>query len=159
MEAKVTVGKNNNSGFCSIKSKTTGIISKSKINNNGNELTCMVKGKRYKLTKNGKTLIGINDNKNVTLVRARKHNSYNTKTNSRRKRRSTRRPRSLFNSRRSLTKRTSKVECKKQLSKKIATNIREFKKGKFVSRSQAIAVSYSQIKKEYPKCKKWLNKK
>jgi hypothetical protein len=56
-----------------------------------------------------------------------------------------------------MNKRSKK--CKKLLSNKIKTNTREFKKKsilrngrKFKSRSQAIAVSYSQIKKTNPKC-------
>ena len=49
------------------------------------------------------------------------------------------------------SKRNSK--CRKVLSKKIAINMDEFKHGRFVSRAQAIAVSYSQVKKHYPKCK------
>ena len=46
-------------------------------------------------------------------------------------------------------------ECKKKLSKKIKINMEELKTGKFSSRSQAIAVSYSQIKKKYPDCNQY----
>ena len=37
--------------------------------------------------------------------------------------------------------------------------MKEFKKGKWVSRAQAIAVSFSQVKKERPGCKKILKRK
>ena len=156
-------------GLCFIESKK-GTLNKVRIILEDNKYFCMYKGKRYLLlTQRNKIVTKVPDSSyiTVTLNRARKRNSYNTKTNSRRKRRSKRRPRSLFNSRRSkkhLSKvkfskvKFSKLDCKKRLSNKIARNIREFKKGKFVSRSQAIAVSYSQIKEKYPECKKWFTK-
>lgn len=50
-------------------------------------------------------------------------------------------------------------KCKKLLSSKIGINIAEFKQGRYVSKSQAIAVSYFQIKKKYPSCKNKLNKR
>jgi len=51
--------------------------------------------------------------------------------------------------------------CKKMLSKKIKKNITEMNNkklksssGKFVNdRKMAIAISYSQLKRKYPKCK------
>ena len=44
--------------------------------------------------------------------------------------------------------------CRKSLSEKIRTNIREMnEKGTFKSRSQAIAVAYSQVGKSRPGCK------
>ena len=43
--------------------------------------------------------------------------------------------------------------CRKYLSSKIRTNIRKNKWG----RKQAIAISYSQVKKMYPKCKNSFN--
>jgi len=59
----------------------------------------------------------------------------------------------------------TKKFCKKQLSDKIRINMREFKKGTILkngrpitSRKQAIAISYSQIKKMYPKCFKHIQK-
>jgi transcriptional regulator with AAA-type ATPase domain len=64
----------------------------------------------------------------------------------------------------SIKKRLTKAQCKKRLSNKIKTNIREFKnkvkrrgsnKLLFKSRAQAIAVSYSQVKKKYPECKRY----
>jgi len=50
------------------------------------------------------------------------------------------------------------VKCKELLSEKIAKNMREYKEGKYVSRKQSLAVSYSQIKKKYPECSKFLKK-
>lgn len=49
--------------------------------------------------------------------------------------------------------------CKQHVGAKIGKNIKEFKKGKWISRSQAIAVSYSQVQKERPGCKKVLKRK
>jgi len=58
-------------------------------------------------------------------------------------------------------KKLNKLEsqCKNFLQTKIHINIKEFEKGKFVSRGQAIAVAYSQTYKKYPKCMKVLSKK
>ncbi len=57
-----------------------------------------------------------------------------------------------------LSKKLSK-KCKKMLSDKIKVNMNEYKnktvlknKKRFKNRSQVIAVSYSQLKKYYPKC-------
>lgn len=57
--------------------------------------------------------------------------------------------------------RSRKSFCKSKLSKKISINIREMKTGnkKIKSPKQAIAISYSQIKKKYPKCIKSLKRK
>ena len=51
--------------------------------------------------------------------------------------------------------------CRNKLSKKIAINLREMKSGnkRIKSPAQAIAISYSQIKKKYPKCVKSLKRK
>ena len=43
--------------------------------------------------------------------------------------------------------------CKKELSNKIRENMKEYHNGRYVNRKQAIAVSYSQIKRKYPQCK------
>ena len=48
---------------------------------------------------------------------------------------------------------------KKFLKDKIRINIDEYKSGRYSSRSQAIAVSYSQVLKKHPKCKKSLRRK
>ena len=52
-----------------------------------------------------------------------------------------------------------RFSCKALLSKKIGINMSEYKRGRFVSRSQAIAVSYSQVKKMKPKCSRYFTKK
>lgn len=46
--------------------------------------------------------------------------------------------------------------CKHKLQEKIKINMAEYKTGRWVSPKQAIAVSYSQIRKKYPSCKKVL---
>ena len=43
-------------------------------------------------------------------------------------------------------------ECKKKLNSKIAINMEEYHSGRWSSPKQAIAVSYSQMRKKYPKC-------
>lgn len=48
----------------------------------------------------------------------------------------------------------SKRYCKKKLRSKIRINMDEMKKGRYSSRQQAIAVSYSQVKKQFPICAK-----
>ena len=55
--------------------------------------------------------------------------------------------------------RVSRSPCRKHLSKKIAINMKEYKDGRYSSPKQAIAVSYSQVKKLYPHCKRELTKK
>lgn len=50
----------------------------------------------------------------------------------------------------------SKKVCRSLVSDKVSANIKEYSKGRYVSPSQAIAVSYSQVQKRYPKCKKFL---
>lgn len=50
-------------------------------------------------------------------------------------------------------KMSTKDKCKKYLQKKIKENLGEYKRGRYVSRKQAIAVSYSQAKSKYPKCR------
>jgi hypothetical protein len=49
----------------------------------------------------------------------------------------------------------TKVGCNEMLKNKIATNMKEYKEGRFSSRQQAIAVSYSQVKKASPYCKRY----
>ena len=49
--------------------------------------------------------------------------------------------------------------CKNLLKKKIEKNIKEYGKGKYVSRSQAIAVAYSQVKKSNLSCRKVFRRK
>jgi len=52
-----------------------------------------------------------------------------------------------------------KSKCRQWLQDKIKKNMKELKKGRWVSRAQAIAVSYSQVKKSHPQCKRSLAKK
>jgi hypothetical protein len=56
-------------------------------------------------------------------------------------------------------RRKSKSKCKKYLQNKIRINMDEYKTGRYKSRSQAIAVSYSQVLKKHPRCKKSLRRK
>jgi len=49
----------------------------------------------------------------------------------------------------------SKRYCREKLSQKIAINMRE---DRYVSQAQAIAVAYSQTRKKFPECKKYLSK-
>lgn len=51
-----------------------------------------------------------------------------------------------------------KSKCVKYLQQKIGINMNEFKNGVYVSRSQAIAVAYSQVRKKHPSCKRILKK-
>lgn len=65
-------------------------------------------------------------------------------------------------SKRSKSKRSSlKYFCRSKLSNKIKINMKEYKQGnkRIKSGIQAIAISYNQIKKKYPKCSKSLKKK
>ena len=45
------------------------------------------------------------------------------------------------------------AKCQKILSKKIGINMAEYKQGRYSSPKQAIAVAYSQVKKNHPGCK------
>lgn len=53
----------------------------------------------------------------------------------------------------------TKNRCQSLLKKKISINMKEYNKGKFVSRPQAVAVSYSQVRKSFPGCKRFLGAK
>ena len=65
--------------------------------------------------------------------------------------------------RRTKSKRRSKMrytsKCKQYLQDKIRINMDEYKSGRFSSRQQAIAVSYSQTIKKHPSCKRVLTRK
>ena len=50
-------------------------------------------------------------------------------------------------------------DCKDLLKEKVGINMGELKNGRFVSRQQAIAVSYSQVKKMKPLCGKYFTRK
>ena len=146
---KATAGK----GLCFYKNHKVRIKKESK-----SKVYCMINSKRYYLNR----IPPVDTIVPVTLIRARKASKYTKKSrNSRRKRRSKRRPRSTFKSLRSSfskkksRKRLTKLKCRELLSNKIRLNTREWKKGKFKSRKQAIAVSYSQIKNKFPDCKRY----
>ena len=76
-------------------------------------------------------------------------------------RRSTRKSRSRRprKSRRSLRTSRKVGKCRSYLQKKIKKNMTEYKSGRYSSRAQAVAVSYAQVKKKYPSCKRSLSKK
>ena len=50
-------------------------------------------------------------------------------------------------------------KCRKYLGKKIGINMMEYKMGRWVSGSQAIAVAYSETLKKFPHCKQYLKRK
>ena len=58
-----------------------------------------------------------------------------------------------------VSKTKTKSKCKKYLQKKIGININEFKNGLYVSKSQAIAVAYSQVLTKHPSCKRIISKR
>lgn len=47
----------------------------------------------------------------------------------------------------------STAKCQKLLSRKIGINMGEYRQGRYSSPKQAIAVAYSQVRKEHPTCK------
>ena len=51
--------------------------------------------------------------------------------------------------------RYTKDNCRELLSDQISLNMREFGDGKWKNRKQALAVSYSQINTQYPKCERF----
>ncbi len=55
-------------------------------------------------------------------------------------------------------RRSKRKICQEKVASKIAINMKEYKEGRYVSRPQAIAVSYSQVSKKYPDCKPFLQK-
>ena len=50
-------------------------------------------------------------------------------------------------------------KCLKDFEKKIKINLEEYKKGKYVSNKQALAVTYSQVLRKNPKCEKYVGTK
>ena len=122
-----------------------------------NKPYCMYRGRRYIFNKTPPKdkIVTVE----ITRARKKKKSVNKNPRNSRRKRLSKRRSRSVFKRSGKSKRKLNKVQCKKKLSSKIATNMREYKKGVFVSRAQAIAVSYSQIKKKYPECKRYFKVK
>lgn len=63
-------------------------------------------------------------------------------------------PRRVSRGRKNSSRRKKKLskKCSRFLKKKIGINMREYKEGRFKSPSQAIAVSYSQMRKKFPNC-------
>jgi hypothetical protein len=57
------------------------------------------------------------------------------------------------------SKSTAINKCRKYLGKKIGINMAEYKRGRWVSPAQAIAVSYSETLKKFPRCKRYLKRK
>lgn len=49
--------------------------------------------------------------------------------------------------------------CNQLLKKKIRKNMDEYKSGRYSSRQQALAVSYSQVKKMSPYCSRYFKRK
>jgi hypothetical protein len=82
-----------------------------------------------------------------------------------RKRSSKGRPKKKMSRNRDLGSRNSRTgtlrtrRCKNLLKKKVEKNLKEYGKGKYSSRSQAIAVAYSQVKKMSPSCRKVFRRK
>jgi len=58
------------------------------------------------------------------------------------------------------SKRSSRTKrsCQTKLKNKIRINMSEYKKGRFSSRQQALAVSYAQVKKKSPSCKRYFKR-
>jgi hypothetical protein len=78
-----------------------------------------------------------------------------TSKRSPRRKTSKRSPHRKTSKRLSLTKRS----CQTKLKNKIRINMAEYKKGRFSSRQQALAVSYSQVKKKSPGCKRFFSRR
>ncbi len=57
------------------------------------------------------------------------------------------------------SRKTVKSKCRTLLSKKIGINLGAQHRGRYSSRAQAIAVSYSQVKKSHPTCSRYFTKK
>ena len=54
---------------------------------------------------------------------------------------------------RSYRKMSTKDKCKRYLQRKVSENLGLFKSGRYISRQQALAVSYKQAEKKYPRCR------
>ena len=66
--------------------------------------------------------------------------------------------RGMRKSRRKSRKSRSSGKCSMYLNRKIGINISEFKTGRYKSPSQAVAVAYSQVRKEHPACNRMFPK-
>ncbi len=56
-------------------------------------------------------------------------------------------------------KKSVKKQCSTLLKKKISVNMKEMKKGRWKSRAQAVAVSYSQTLKAKPACSRHMKRR
>lgn len=95
-----------------------------------------------------------------SLKNSKKRSIYKvTKRKNIKKSKKTKRSKKIKRSKRS--KKSLKEFCRNKLSNKIRINMKELKSGskRIKSQSQAIAVSYSQIKKKFPKCSRSLKRK
>lgn len=94
-----------------------------------------------------KDLMVILDRTDAKVVKSRRPRSkYNTPGNPKLSKK-----KSIKRSMRMKMKSTAK--CQKLLAKKIGINMGEYRQGRYTSPKQAIAVAYSQVKKEHPTCK------
>jgi hypothetical protein len=75
------------------------------------------------------------------------------------RRKTTRKSHKTKKTRRTMKRIPKGKRCSDLLKEKIGQNIGEFKKGKFVSIQQAIAVAYKQVGNQYPSCKQVFTKK
>lgn len=50
-------------------------------------------------------------------------------------------------------------KCLQNFNKKLGTNLGEYKKGRYTSYKQALAITYSQVLKKQPKCSKYISPK
>jgi hypothetical protein len=50
-------------------------------------------------------------------------------------------------------------KCLKNFNTKLGTNLSEYKKGRYTSYKQALAITYSQVLRKQPKCSKYISSK
>jgi hypothetical protein len=81
-----------------------------------------------------------------------------TKTSRPRRRAAVTKSRSRTKSRKQPSRKVGRGKCKGYLKSKIRTNIEEYKQGRYKSRAQAVAVSYSQVMKKHPSCRRVLKR-
>ncbi len=73
--------------------------------------------------------------------------SYKVKSPSKKSRRPPGRPRM-----------SQKKKCEAAVKRKISVNMKEYKAGRYSSPKQAVAVSYSQVRKKSPACRRYIRK-
>ena len=54
--------------------------------------------------------------------------------------------------------RKTRKSCESYLRKKIRANMKEYNEGRYASRQQAIAISYSQTRKRFPSCSRYFSR-